>query len=164
MVKKRKASTLEYERLQLSDRRNRSIRIEQPWRKKKPFQDTEKNEHFLYILPLQIMPTMRQKKKKSIFKLFHPQNKTTENLNLRIKRSDFEVERIVGLDVNYGLNGKNIFDAPSKKNWLSITNLSLIFDKQPSTWSHSTLLEPLKDCTHWKNEEDDAEVRKFENH
>lgn len=33
---------------------------------------------------------------------------------------------------------------------LSITNSSLIFDKQPSTWSHSTLLEPLKDCTRWK--------------
>ena len=33
---------------------------------------------------------------------------------------------------------------------LSITNSSLIFDKQPSTWSYSTLLEPLKDCTHWK--------------
>ena len=33
---------------------------------------------------------------------------------------------------------------------LSITNSSLIFDKQPSTWSHSTFLEPLKDCTHWK--------------
>ena len=33
---------------------------------------------------------------------------------------------------------------------LSITNSSLIFDKKPSTWSHSTLLEPIKDCTHWK--------------
>lgn len=33
---------------------------------------------------------------------------------------------------------------------LSITNSSLIFDKKPSTWSHSTLLEPLKDCTRWK--------------
>ena len=33
---------------------------------------------------------------------------------------------------------------------LSTTNSSLIFDKQPSTWSHSTLLEPLKDCTRWK--------------
>ena len=33
---------------------------------------------------------------------------------------------------------------------LSITNSSLIFDEQPSTWSHSTLLEPLKDCTRWK--------------
>jgi hypothetical protein len=33
---------------------------------------------------------------------------------------------------------------------LSITNSSLIFDKQPSTWSHSTLLEPIKDCTRWK--------------
>ena len=57
--------------------------------RKKPLQDIEKNEHFLYILLLQIMPTMRQKKKKSIFKLFHPQNKTTENLNLW-KRGDFE--------------------------------------------------------------------------
>ena len=33
---------------------------------------------------------------------------------------------------------------------LSITNSSLVFDKKPSTWSHSTLLELLKDCTHWK--------------
>lgn len=33
---------------------------------------------------------------------------------------------------------------------LSITNSSLIFDKQPSTWSHQTLLEPLKDCARWK--------------
>jgi hypothetical protein len=60
--------------------------------RKRPFQDTEKNEHFLYILLLQIMPTMRQKKKKSIFKLFHPQNKTTENLNLRIKEATLKLE------------------------------------------------------------------------
>ncbi len=33
---------------------------------------------------------------------------------------------------------------------LSITNSSLVFDKKPSTWSHSTLLELLKDCTRWK--------------
>ncbi len=33
---------------------------------------------------------MRQKKKKGIFKLFHPQNKTTENLNLRIKEDKSE--------------------------------------------------------------------------
>ena len=33
---------------------------------------------------------------------------------------------------------------------LSTTNSSLIFDKQPSTWSHPTLLEPIKDCTRWK--------------
>ena len=33
---------------------------------------------------------------------------------------------------------------------LSITNSSLIFDKQPSTWSHPTLLEPINDCTRWK--------------
>jgi len=59
--------------------------------RKKSFQDTEKNEHFLYTLPLQIMPTMRQKKKKSIFKLFHPQNKTTENLNLRIKEATLKI-------------------------------------------------------------------------
>ena len=47
---------------------------------------------------------------------------------------------------------------------LSITNSSLIFDKQPSTWSHSTLPEPLKRLYPLKNEEDDAEVRKIENH
>jgi hypothetical protein len=47
---------------------------------------------FLYILPLQILPTMRQKKKKSIFKLFHPQNKTTENLNLRMKGATLKLE------------------------------------------------------------------------
>ncbi len=58
-------------------------------KKEEPTQDIEKNEHFLYTLPLQIMPMMRQKKKKSIFKLFHPQNKTTENLNLRIE-DEFE--------------------------------------------------------------------------
>ena len=46
LVKKKKVSTLEYERLQLLHRRNRSIRIEQPWRKKKSVQDAEKNEHF----------------------------------------------------------------------------------------------------------------------
>ncbi len=79
--------------------------------RKKPFQDTEKNEHFLYILLLQIMPTMRQKKKKSTFKLFHPQNKDDRESQLANKKSDFEVERIVG----FGLNGKNIFDVPSKE-------------------------------------------------
>ena len=107
---------------------------------------------------------MRQKKKKSTFKLFHSQNKTTENLNLRIKRSDFEVERIAGLDVNYGLNGKNIFDVPSKKNWLSITNSSLIFDKQTVDMKPFIYLKPIKRLYPLKNEEDDAEVRKFENH
>ena len=61
-------------------------------KKEKAFPKTpKKNEHFLYILPLQIMPTMRQKKKKSIFKLFHPQNKTTENLNLRIKEATLKI-------------------------------------------------------------------------
>jgi len=164
MVKKRKASTLEYERLQLSDRRNRSIRIEQPWRKKKPFQDTEKNEHFLYTLPLQIMPTMRQKKKKSIFKLFHPQNKTTENLNLRIKEATLKIlKKNVNLHFHFN-DGKTYLMSHRRRIGLSITNLSLIFDKQPSTWSHLTLLEPLKRLYPLKNEEDDAEVRKFENH
>jgi hypothetical protein len=52
----------------------------------------KKNEHFLYTLPLQIMPTMRQKKKKSIFKLFHLQDKTTENLNLRMKGATLKLE------------------------------------------------------------------------
>lgn len=33
---------------------------------------------------------------------------------------------------------------------LSITNSSLIFDKQPSTWSHRTIPEPLKDRARWK--------------
>ncbi len=37
------------------------------------------------------MSTMRQKKKKSILIFFlHLQNKTTENLNLRIKEDEFE--------------------------------------------------------------------------
>ncbi len=57
------------------------------------FNDIEKDEHFLYILPRQIIPTMRQKKKKSIFKLFHPQNKMTENLNLRIKEATSRILR-----------------------------------------------------------------------
>jgi len=73
---------------------------------------------FLYILPLQILPTMRQKKKKSIFKLFHPQNKTTENLNLRMKRSDFEVRRMSVWMLIASSATENIFDVPSKKNWI----------------------------------------------
>jgi hypothetical protein len=115
---KEKASTLEEERFNCHVKEIEVYESRSREERKRSFQDTEKDKHFLYILPLQIMPTMRQKKKKSIFKLFHPQNKTTENLNLQIKRSDFEVERIVSLDVNYGLNGKNIFDVPSKKNWI----------------------------------------------
>ncbi len=66
-------------------------------KKEKSVQDIDKNEHFLYILPLQIMPMMRQKKKKSTFQLFHPQNKTTENLNLRIKEA---TSRILKKNVN----------------------------------------------------------------
>ena len=56
----------------------------------------------------------------------------------------------MSISISSSTTTKNIFDVPSKKNWLSITNSSLIFDKQPSTWSHSTLLDSLKDCTHWK--------------
>ena len=71
-------------------------------KKEKAFQDTEKNEHFLYILLLQIMPMMRQKKKKSIFKLFHLQNKTTENLNLRIKEATLKIlKKNVRFDVHF---------------------------------------------------------------
>ncbi len=62
-------------------------------KKEKSVQDIDKNEHFSYILPLQIMPMMRQKKKKSIFKLFHLQNKMTENLNLRIKETTSKILR-----------------------------------------------------------------------
>jgi len=120
---------------------------------------------FLYILPLQILPTMRKKKKKSIFKLFHPQNKTTENLNLRIKKRLWRYLRRMSISISIS-TAKRTHSMSHRKNLLrislflrrqhrrriglSITNSSLIFDKQPSTWSHSTLLEPLKDCTRWK--------------
>jgi hypothetical protein len=108
---------------------------------------------------------MRQKKKKSIFKLFHPQNKTSENLNLRIKKRLWRYLRRMSISISSSMTTKNTFDVPSKnllriilfhqrqhrkRIGLSITNSSLIFNKQPSTWSHSTLLEPLKDCTRWK--------------
>jgi hypothetical protein len=100
---KEKASTLEEERFHCQAEEievyESSSREEKE--KKKPFQDIEKDEHFLYILPLQIMPTMRQKKKRSIFKLFHPQNKTTENLNLRIKEA---TSRIPKKNVNFNLH------------------------------------------------------------
>ena len=70
----------------------------------------KKNEHFLYILPLQIMPTMRQKKKKSIFKLFHPQNKTTENLNLRIKEATLKIlKKNVNLHFQFDDDEKHIW-------------------------------------------------------
>ena len=82
-----KASTLEEERFHCQVEEIEVYESSSHEERKKPFQDNEKNGHLLYILPLQIMPTMRQKKKKSIFKLFHPQNKTTENLNLRIKEA-----------------------------------------------------------------------------
>ena len=111
------------------------------------------------------MPTMRQKKKKSIFKLFHPQNKTTENLNLRIKKRLWRYLRRMSISISIS-TAKRTHSMSHRKNLLrislflrrqhqrriglSITNSSLIFDKQPSTWSHSTLLEPLKDCTRWK--------------
>ena len=83
---KEKASTLEEERFHCQAEEI-EVYESSSHEKKKPFQDNEKNGHLLYILPLQNMPTMRQKKKKSIFKLFHPQNKTTENLNLQIKEA-----------------------------------------------------------------------------
>ncbi len=62
------------------------------------------NIFFLYILPLQIMPTMRQKKKKSIFKLFHPQNKTTENLNLRIKEATLKILKKKNVNLHFQFN------------------------------------------------------------
>jgi hypothetical protein len=126
------------------------------------------------------LPTMRQKKKKSIFKLFHPQNKTTENLNLRIKEATLKIlKKNVNLHFHFDdeehiwcpikticfvyvyFIGDNI---EKRRVGLSITNSSLIFDKHPSTWSHSTLPEPIKRLYPLKNEEDDAEVRKLENH
>ncbi len=100
-------------------------------KKEKAFPNAEKDEHFffLYILPLQILPTMRQKKKNNIFKLFHPQNKTTENLNLRIKEA---TSRILKKNVNLHFH----FDDEetylmSHRRWigLSTTNSSLNFDK-----------------------------------
>ncbi len=86
----KKASTLEEERFHCQVEEIEVYESGSHEERKKPSQDIERNEHFLYIPPLQIMPTMRQKKKKSIFKLFHPQNKTTENLNLRIKEATSE--------------------------------------------------------------------------
>ena len=47
-------------------------------------------------------------------------------------------------------DGKTYLMSHRRRIGLSTTNSSLIFDKQPSTWSHSTLLEPIKDCTRWK--------------
>ncbi len=90
-------------------------------KKEKAFPKTpKKDEHFLYTLPLQIMPTMRQKKKKSIFKLFHPQNKTTENLNLRIKEAILlgRMSILMSISNIVASRTKNIFDIPSKKNWI----------------------------------------------
>ncbi len=116
--KKKKASTLEEERFNCHTEEIEVYESSSHEEKKKPFQDAEKNEHFLYILPLHIMPTMRQKKKKSIFKLFHPRNKTTENLNLRIKEA---TSRILKKNVNLHFHlddDENIFDVPSKKNWI----------------------------------------------
>ncbi len=74
-------------------------------KKEKVFPRHRKDEHFLYTLPLQIMPTMRQKKKKSIFKLFHPQNKTTENFNLRIEEDEFEdMQNLDDVFQHFGFN------------------------------------------------------------
>jgi hypothetical protein len=87
---KEKASTLEEERFHCQAEEIEVYESSSHEERKSLSKTTKKNGHFLYILPLQNMPTMRQKKKKSIFKLFHPQNKTTENLNLRIKRNDFK--------------------------------------------------------------------------
>ena len=112
---------------------------------KKSLSKTPKRTNiFLYILPLQILPTMRQKKKKSIFKLFHPQNKTTENLNLRIKEATLKIlKKNVNLHFQFD-DDENTFDVPSKnllrislfhqkqhrrRIGLSTTNSSLIFDK-----------------------------------
>jgi len=53
---------------------------------------------------------MRQKKKKSIFKLFHPQNKTTENLNLRIKEATLKIlKKNVNLHFQLDVDEKHIW-------------------------------------------------------
>ena len=101
-------------------------------KKEKAFPRQRKERTFLYILPLQIMPTMRQKKKKSTFKLFHPQNKTTENLNLRIKGAILKQEecqfRCPSL-ILWPQRRKTYLMSHRRRIGLSITNSSLIFDK-----------------------------------
>ncbi len=121
-MEKEKASTLEKERLNCHVEEIEVYESSSHEERKKSVQDIEKNEHLLYILPLQIMPTMRQKKKESIFKLFHLQNKTTKNLNLRIKANDFEDTQKNSISIPISnivvSTTKNIFDVPSKKNWI----------------------------------------------
>ncbi len=120
-MEKKKASPLELQRLIAIIEEievYESSRHEE--RKKRSFQDIDKNEHFfLCILPLQVMPTMRQKKKKSIFKFSHSQNKKTE-INLRIEKTISKYSRKIfmassTIEVS---TTKNIFDVPSKKNWI----------------------------------------------
>ena len=107
---------------------------------------------FLYILPLQILSTMRQKKKKSIFKLFLPQNKTTENLNLRIKETTSKILRRIRFPfpslILWFRRRKAYLMSHRRRIGLSITNSSL--NKYPSTWSPSISLESFNDCAHWK--------------
>ncbi len=61
-------------------------------KKEKPAQDIGKNEHFLYIPPLTNNANDETEGKEEHLQLFffHPQNKTTENLNLRIEEDKFE--------------------------------------------------------------------------
>jgi hypothetical protein len=60
-------------------------------KEKGPSKTPKRTNIFSTVYHYKIMPTMRQKKKKSILKLFHPQNKTTENLNLRIKEATLKI-------------------------------------------------------------------------
>ena len=81
------------------------------------------------------------------------------------KKRLWRYSRRMSISISISTAEKNTFDVPPKnllrislfhqrqhrrRIGLSITNSSLIFSKQPSTWSHSTLLEPIKDCTRWK--------------
>jgi hypothetical protein len=77
------------------------------------------------------MPTMRQKKKKSIFKLSHPQNKTTENLNLRIKEATLKIlKKNVNLHFHFN-DGKTYLMSHRRRIGLSITNLTFIVWQVP---------------------------------
>ncbi len=121
---KEKASTLEEERFHCQVEEIEVYESSSHEERKKPFQDNEKNGHFLYFsTATNHANDETEEKEEHLQTFFHPQNKTTENLNLRIKEATSGIlKKNVYFKspslILWPQRRKNIFDVPSKKNWI----------------------------------------------
>ncbi len=94
--------------ISLSYRRNRSIQIEQSWRKKSLFKTSKRTNIFSTFYHYKFCQRWDRRKRRASSNLFHLQNKTTENLNLRIKEDEFEDTHNNNLWTYYGRLRSNL--------------------------------------------------------